>query len=78
MTSIVIKKKLIQQIQKTKNVGILEEVYRLLEIEETDMEVLKLSETQKKKINRAKEDVKHGRVISNAKANKEIDKWLKK
>ena len=77
MTTVAIKKKLIRQIQNTKNAGILQEIYRLLEIDEKDMDILKLSEPQKKKIIRAKEDIKHGRVISDKQANNEIDKWLK-
>ena len=77
MTTVAIKKKLIRQIQNTKNAGILQEIYRLLEIDEKDIEILKLSEPQKKKIIRAKEDIKHGRVISDKQANNEIDKWLK-
>lgn len=77
MTTIAIKQKLIKRIQSTKNASILQEVYRLLEIDGTDLDILKLSEKQKKKIIKAKEDIKNGRIISNQQANNEIDKWLK-
>ena len=76
MTALAIKQKLIRQIQSTRNIGILREVYRLLEIDGTDMDILKLPEPQRKKIIRAKKDIQLGRVISNEQANSEIDQWL--
>ncbi len=78
MTTVAIKEKLIHQIQKTKNLTILQEVSRLLEIDETDMDILKLSEPQRGKMLRAEEDIRHGRVISDEEIKNEVKKWLKK
>ena len=78
MTTVAIKEKLIKQIQNTNNSDILQEVYRLLEIESTDLDILILSEFQKKKIKLSMEDLKNGRIISNEDAENEISKWLRK
>jgi hypothetical protein len=78
MSTLEIKKKLISKIKLTKNQNLLEEIYRLLELEYDDMEILELSEDQKKGILKGKTDIKKGKTITNEQADSEIDKWLKK
>ena len=48
MSTTEIKNRLITKIKSTKNQDLLEEIYRLLGLEYDDLEVLKLSEEQKK------------------------------
>lgn len=48
MMTVELREKLINKIKETKDDRILEEIYRLLEIETDDFEVYKLSHDQKK------------------------------
>ncbi len=68
-----LKKKLINKIQKTENKAILEEVYRLLEIETEDMEIYKLNDEQKLVVKEAKEQIENGKFLSDEEVNKNID-----
>lgn len=78
MTTLTIKKKVIEEIQHTNNVEVLQGVYRLLEIDKTDLDILKLSHGQKQKILQGEKDIKNGKFLTNEQADKEIDKWLNK
>lgn len=73
-----LRKRLIKEIEKTQNEDLLEEVYRLLHIETSDIEIYKLSEDQKKSITEAKNQIKKGQFLTDEEANKEINEWLKK
>jgi len=76
MTTPDLKKRLIDKIQKTENQVILEEVYRLLEIETEDLEIYKLNDEQKLAIREAKEQIKNGKFLSDEEVNKNIDVFL--
>jgi len=78
MSTIELRKQLIDKIQKTDDKKILEEVYRLLEIESEDIEIYKLNADQKKGISEAREQIKNGQYLTEEQANKDIDEWLKK
>ncbi len=78
MSTIELRKKLIEKIKKTDNENLLEEVYRLLEIETGNIEIYKLNSLQSKKIAAAKEQIKNGQFLADKEANKEINEWLKK
>ena len=78
MTSIELKKQLIDKIQKIENPGILEEVFRLLELESKDIEIYKLNEEQKVAISEARQQLKNGQFLTEDQANQEIDEWLNK
>ncbi len=78
MSTIELRKKLIEKIKKTDNENLLEEVYRLLEIETGNIEIYKLNSLQSKKIAVAKEQIKNGQFLADKEANKEINEWLKK
>lgn len=78
MMTIELRKKLIDKIQETKDDRILEEAYRLFELEAEDIEVYKLNDDQKKAISEARQQIKNGQFLTEENANKEIDEWLKK
>ncbi len=78
MSTIELRKKLIEKIKKTDNENLLEEVYRLLKIETGNIEIYKLNSLQRKKIAAAKEQIKNGQFLTEKEANKEINEWLKK
>ena len=50
---------------------------RLLQLENEDMEVYKLSEEQKKAVNEAKQQIKNGQFLADDEANKDINEWLR-
>lgn len=78
MSTIELRKRLIDKIQKTDNENLLEEAYRLLELETQDIEIYKLTDEQRKAINEARQQIKNGEFLTDDQANKEIDEWLKK
>ena len=78
MSTTEIKNRLIDKIKSTKNQDLLEEIYRLLELEYDDLEVLELSEEQKKAIIKGQSDIKKGKTLTNKQADSEIDQWLSK
>jgi hypothetical protein len=78
MSTIDLKEKLIQGIEKTTNEHLLGEIYRLLELENNELEIYKLSEEQKQAILIGKNEIKNGLFVENEIVNKEIEVWLKK
>ena len=78
MSTIELRKRLIEKIQKTENDNLLEEAYRLLELETKDIEIYKLNEDQKKAISEARLQIKNGQFLTDELANREIDEWLDK
>jgi predicted transcriptional regulator len=78
MSTVELIKRLIEKIQKTQDDRILEEAFRLLELETTeDIEIYKLNDDQKKAISEARQQIKNGQFLTEEQANKEIDEWLK-
>ena len=78
MSTVELKERLISKILHTENPEVLGEVFRLLEIENEEIEVIKLSDQQKQAILQGQEDIKNGRFLTNEQADKEIDEWLNK
>jgi hypothetical protein len=78
MSTIELRKRLIDKVQTTQDERVLEEAYRLLEIETEDIEIYKLSDNQKKAISQARQQVKDGQFLTSEQANTEIDEWLSK
>ena len=78
MSTIELKKRLIDKIQKTENEGLLEEAYRLLELETSDIEIYKLSDNQKLIVEESRQQIKNGQFLTDKQANNEIDEWLNK
>jgi hypothetical protein len=77
MSGVELKEKLINSINKTGNEELLHEVYRLLEIENEDIEVYKLSDEQRMAISLSQEQIKNGEFVTNQEADNEIEEWLK-
>jgi tRNA A22 N-methylase len=78
MSTVELRKRLIDKIQTTKDERILEEAYRLLEIETEDIEIYILHDDQKKAISEARQQIKNGQFLTDEQANNEIDEWLNK
>ena len=78
MSTIELRKRLIDKIQKTDNENLLEEAFRLLELETQDIEVYKLSDEQRKAVNEGRKQIKNGEFLTDEQANNEIDEWLKR
>ncbi len=78
MSTIELRKRLIDTIQRTENESLLQDAYRLLSLESEDMEVFVLSGEQKEAVQEAKQQIKNGQFLTNDQADKEIDEWLSK
>jgi hypothetical protein len=78
MSSIELKRLLIEKIQKTDNEDLLAEVHRLLDLETEDIEIYKLNDEQRKAIAEARQQIANGQVLTDEQSNKEIDEWLGK
>ncbi len=78
MSTIELRKHLIEMIQETDNESILYEINRLLEIELEAESIYELNEHQINAINEARLQYKNGQIIENDQANKEIEEWLGK
>jgi hypothetical protein len=76
MTTSELKKKLIIKINALENSQLLEEMSRLVGIEDEGSGIYILSETQKEEVGQAQEQYLKGQFLSNKQANKEVDKWL--
>jgi len=78
MSTVELRKRLIDKIQKTQDNRILEEAYRLLEIETGNIEIYSLNDDQKNAIHEARQQVKDGQFLTEDQANKEVNEWLNK
>ena len=78
MSTLELKRQLIDKIESIEDDNILAEIYRLLEISQADSEVFELTPAMRLALDEGLDDVEHGRIISNEQANKEIDEWLSK
>ena len=73
-----LKKRLIEEIEKTENDDLLEEAYRLLHLETSDFEIYKLSSDQRDAITEARNQIKNGQFLTDEETDKEFNEWLKK
>jgi len=78
MSTIELRKRLIEKIQKSENENLLGEAYRLFSLETEDIEIYKLNDKQQKAIREARTQIKNGEFLTDEQANKEIDEWLNK
>ena len=76
MTEIEIKKRLIEKISRLKNEYLLQELYRLVENEESKTDIYKFSEEELNAINEAMNQYRSGNILNSDEADKEIDEWL--
>jgi len=78
MTARELKKKLIHKIDKSENNELLEEMYRLIANEETDISIYELSEEQIKAVEEGQLQYKNGAFLTEDQADKDIEEWLGK
>ena len=78
MSTLEIQKELIEKIQSTYDESILEEVYKILELNTGNFDKIVLTDFQKSKIDAGLKDMEDGNFISHEEANKQIEEWLKK
>jgi adenylate kinase family enzyme len=78
MSTIELRRRLIDKIQKTENGDLLAEAYRLLELETGDIEMYKLNDDQRKAVNEARQQINSGQFLTDEQSNKEIEEWLSK
>ncbi len=76
MTKAQLKNKILEKIKNLENPDLLEEIYRFLELETSDLEVYKLTPEQQKSIEEGLDDYKKGNIMTDKDVNDEIDKWL--
>ncbi len=76
MSTVELRKRLIEKIQKTENSELLEEVFRLLELGTEDIEIYKLSDEQRAAIAEGRSQINDGKFFTDDDANREIDEWL--
>ncbi|MDB5120890.1 MAG: hypothetical protein JWN56_2108 [Sphingobacteriales bacterium] len=77
MSTSELKQKLITCISHTDNPDLLQEVFRLLELETESLDVYKLNVEQRQAIVEGQEDINEGRSLTNEQVDDEIDRWLK-
>lgn len=77
MSTIELKEKLIGTILHTENTELLEEVFRLLELESDEIRTIKLTQQQKRAIIAGQKEIENGHFLTNEQTDKEIDEWLK-
>ncbi len=78
MSNIELKERLIGKIRETDNDDILEEVYRLLGLEQEIVEPFKLSNDQKAAVSEARQQITDGEFLTDEDADNDIDEWLNK
>lgn len=78
MKTIEIKRKLINEINLSKNKDLLEKFYRFLNLENEIQETYKLNVEQNSAVAEARKQIKDGDYLTNEQANQEIDEWLNK
>ena len=78
MTTLDIKNRLIKRIKSTENQDILQEIYRLLDFDQDDLEPLMLTKEQQVAVKKGLQDIKKGKYMTDRQANTEISRWLKK
>lgn len=70
------KRHLIEKIEEINNKKVIDEIYRLLEIDFDDT-VYVTNKEQQNAVTEARHQIENDEAISEKKANEEIDKWLK-
>jgi hypothetical protein len=75
MSTIEIKKKIMDQLSRIDDVSFLKAIKTLVD-SKAHGEIYKLSEFQKKRIREGREQLRKGQTISNEALQKEIDQWL--
>ena len=78
MSTIELRKLLIEKIQLTDDDKLLEEAFRLLEVEIEESDVYILNDKQKEAIDEGRKQIINGEYLTDEESNKEMDEWLSK
>ena len=78
MSTIELRKLLIEKIQLTDDDKLLEEASRLLEVDIEESDVYILNDKQKEAIEESRKQIINGAYLTDEESNKEIDEWLSK
>ena len=78
MTAAELKLQIIHKISSINDALVLEEIYRLVNIETEMDSINRLSEVEKKAIALGLKDIEEGRVYTSEQANDKVKEWLKK
>lgn len=78
MSTIELRKRLLEKIQAIEDNELLEEAYRLLTLETEDVEPYLLNADQNNAIVEARQQIQNGQALTGEQADKEIDEWLSK
>ncbi len=78
MTVKELKTKLIGKINQLEDYELLEDMYRLLENEEANLNIYQLSEEQLRAVEEGQQQFKNGLILPEDQADKDIEKWLDK
>lgn len=78
MSTIELRKLLIEKIKLTDDDKLLEEASRLLEVEIEESDVYILNDKQKEAIEQGKKQISKGEYLTDEESNREIDEWLSK
>jgi hypothetical protein len=78
MSTLELRKKVIEKIGKIENEDLLNEVNRLIDIEAADFEVYELNDEEMQAIMEAENQIKNGEILTDEEAKKDIAEWLKK
>lgn len=72
-----LKERLIKRIQGTSDTSVLNEVYRLLELDFDDPEVYQLSNEQRTAVKEAQQQVARGEYLTNEQSIQAVEQWRK-
>ena len=78
MSTIELRKLLIEKIKLTDDDKLLEEASRLLEVEIEESDVYILNDKQKEAIEQGRKQISKGEYLTDEESNREIDEWLSK
>ena len=78
MSTIELRKLLIEKIQLTDDNKLLEEASRLLEVEIVESDIYILNDKQKIAIEEGRKQIINGEYLTDEESNKEMDEWLSK
>ena len=78
MSTLELRKKVIEKIGKIENEDLLNEVNRLIDIEASDFEVYELNDEEKQAILEVENQIKNCEILTDEEAKKDIAEWLKK
>ena len=78
MSTIELRKLLIEKIQLTDDDKLLEEASRLLEVDIEESDVYILNDKQKEAIDEGRKQIINGEYLTDEESNNEIDEWLSK